>query len=563
MTPEQIALAQSHFAYANAPTPGADAAAFGNAPVPTPTATQNGSGPPLPYDVGTMPPAQNQTVAIGAGGQPGAPPQSAAQGSPAGVPQGSPPATGYPMAQTPAQAPAARGSGGGAGGGVDPYGTKAGQSLELRSMEDAKRAKEEEARAVIEKNDAVSIAQSAAASDQAERDRINAEHYKNVQNMHAGYLSKSQAMLDDLAKQRVDPNRFWANKDTGDRITYAIGGMLGGILQGMGRTSTNTFMDHINGLINRDIEMQKSDINSKDQAVRARGVQFEAMRNQFGDEQLADQHMRLQALETTKQRIDAMAARADNPITQARAAQAVAAVDGDIAKTKLSFSEAAAHAASAAASARTAAAQREFENRLKLRASEQADAKLGIEDKTANAAIIKASKEGKNTFVSTGPGKGYQSRNEITAAKETEGIAAADTAVSKIEQLIAQRQMLGKGGLIAGAAAKGIGYVNPLAGAMLTPNSYGATEALGNSLILDVNKAADSGILDKNNEAIVRSITGDATGISGLNDAKLLELKRHILERKAQYALSNGQNSSGGSSGALAPGEVPPGAIPK
>lgn len=108
-----------------------------------------------------------------------------------------------------------------------------------------------------------------------------------------------QAIKDDV--QKVDPDRFWNNKSTGQKISIGIGLMLGGIGSGL-TGGPNTAAQMINSAIDNDIQAQKLDIDSA----------------------MAKKSM---ALELVKMDLQRMAANRPDPVAQLQAAKLNAEID--------------------------------------------------------------------------------------------------------------------------------------------------------------------------------------------------------------------------------------------
>lgn len=89
---------------------------------------------------------------------------------------------------------------------------------------------------------------------------------------------------DYTAKATIDPNRFWSDKTTGQKVMAAIGVALGGV----GRLGgPNQALDYINNAINRDIDAQKADLDAKRGGIALQNNIFKDMMDQFQDDRAA------------------------------------------------------------------------------------------------------------------------------------------------------------------------------------------------------------------------------------------------------------------------------------
>lgn len=76
----------------------------------------------------------------------------------------------------------------------------------------------------------------------------------------------------ELAKQKVDPGRWWASRNTGQKIAGFIAAIVGGLAQSSSG-GRNVGLDMINAEIDRDIEAQKTNIaNGRADIMRRQGV---------------------------------------------------------------------------------------------------------------------------------------------------------------------------------------------------------------------------------------------------------------------------------------------------
>jgi hypothetical protein len=101
----------------------------------------------------------------------------------------------------------------------------------------------------------------------AERSRVVAQA-KDREAYTRSLEEQMQTLSDDVAKQKVDPDRWWKSQGTGDRIKYGVAslfGSLGSALQiaGGDRHAVNKVTEQINANIARDLDEQKREIEAK------------------------------------------------------------------------------------------------------------------------------------------------------------------------------------------------------------------------------------------------------------------------------------------------------------
>lgn len=120
-----------------------------------------------------------------------------------------------------------------------------------------------------------------------------------------GAFQKLEEFNASVAGQRVDQNRYWGAKSTGDKVFTLIGLALGSFGEG----SVNQSAKMINDAIGRDIDVQKSNILlGHDEASKRKGI-FDEMRSIFKDEQAADLASKVSYLELAKQNVDEISKR--------------------------------------------------------------------------------------------------------------------------------------------------------------------------------------------------------------------------------------------------------------
>lgn len=132
-----------------------------------------------------------------------------------------------------------------------------------------------------------------------------------------------QQKIDDYTKSStVDPNRYWANKTTGEKITAAIGIFLGGL----GRHGGNDALQIVQNAINRDIDAQKAAAVAKKDAIGLQNNIYQNMLSQFQDERSAEEATRLAMLNLTELRLKQQEALFKSPMIKAKAEQGIGAL---------------------------------------------------------------------------------------------------------------------------------------------------------------------------------------------------------------------------------------------
>lgn len=116
---------------------------------------------------------------------------------------------------------------------------------------------------------------------------------------------------------QIDPNRFWNNQSSGNRIMASVAvalGALGSAITG----GKNDALDVIQAQINRDIDAQKAELGQKNNLLS-----FNL--NRLGNMQAAENATRLQQMSVVQAQLQAAAAKSGNKLAQAKLNQALAA----------------------------------------------------------------------------------------------------------------------------------------------------------------------------------------------------------------------------------------------
>jgi hypothetical protein len=134
--------------------------------------------------------------------------------------------------------------------------------------------------------------------------------------------------MDGLAKQiqekKIDPNRLWNNKSTGDKIMSSIALVLGGI-GGALTGRDNAALKIMQSQIDADIDAQKADQTGKESL-------YQMALKKYGNEQDAYQAARLNANVILKSKLDALATKSNSKDVQSKAALMSAQIGAEASK---------------------------------------------------------------------------------------------------------------------------------------------------------------------------------------------------------------------------------------
>lgn len=196
-----------------------------------------------------------------------------------------------------------------------------------------------------------------AQAEQAQRD--SEEIKKTVGDYWAGTMK----LTDEIGSFKKDPNRIFKDQGIAGQITMAIGGALGGMLQGL-KGGPNEYLAHIDRMIDRDLEAQQAEQDNRKQQLSARGNTYQQLLQSSGDPVLAKETARGLMWESVKAMTKAQADRLGIPEVLAKSDILTNAVDQKQATTVSNVNQAAyqwaqkrVDAANAAAAAERKAAE--------------------------------------------------------------------------------------------------------------------------------------------------------------------------------------------------------------
>jgi hypothetical protein len=128
----------------------------------------------------------------------------------------------------------------------------------------------------------------------------------------------------------INPNRFWEDKSTGQRVGLAISVMLGALGQGLMRSQSNPVIGMIDKAIDKDIDAQKAAYENKKQQASDSFNMYKFYMNKYQDADKATAATKIQMLELQKNELITRASAVNTPIAKANADKAVASFDAQI-----------------------------------------------------------------------------------------------------------------------------------------------------------------------------------------------------------------------------------------
>ncbi len=148
-------------------------------------------------------------------------------------------------------------------------------------------------------------------------------------------LSEEQTKYDKAAQSylsaKIDPNRFYKNQTTAQKIGTAISLFLSGA------AGSNAGMQLLNNAIDRDIDAQKGEISTKRDIMANRRSVYQDMLDKFKDQRSAIQATKLVNLQLAELQLKQQLARAQGTRAYAEGLKGLATLQAGMAKTAKEF----------------------------------------------------------------------------------------------------------------------------------------------------------------------------------------------------------------------------------
>lgn len=159
---------------------------------------------------------------------------------------------------------------------------------------------------------------------------IERQQQANIQSAQDHWLTTNAEMqknigaaLQDVKDGHINPNHYQESLSTGQRVTQAIGLLLGGFQGGFNRTGVNPAAQWVAGQINRDIDAQKVNLSNKETV-------YHGFLDQYKNAAVADQMARATQLGIYASKIREAGAKAGTPMAKANADIAASELERNI-----------------------------------------------------------------------------------------------------------------------------------------------------------------------------------------------------------------------------------------
>lgn len=174
---------------------------------------------------------------------------------------------------------------------------------------------------------AEAAAQGALGQEQAAVYAKRAEEMQNLAQSTQKHLNdlanEGNAIMSDMRKGHIDPNKFWNEKSNMGKAAGIIGLILGGIGGGL-TGGKNPALEMLHSQIDRDVDAQKADMQNKNNLMHA-------LNQQFGNTRDAAIMMKALYADAYSDKIAEAAAKSADPIAKARAQQMIGQIHASVA----------------------------------------------------------------------------------------------------------------------------------------------------------------------------------------------------------------------------------------
>ncbi len=170
------------------------------------------------------------------------------------------------------------------------------------------------------------------AQEDAAAIRRQQDEAQRLESWMADKNAKLQVKMDEVASQKVDPNRFWSNKTTGEKIMAGIALALGAAGSGGNRAA-----GIINKAIEDDISLQKYAIDEQRKSLAGEKSLVNEMYDVYKDKSAATAAARIAGLNNAQMVLSAMGAKYTGREAKANAMALSADIEAQKQKAMLEF----------------------------------------------------------------------------------------------------------------------------------------------------------------------------------------------------------------------------------
>jgi len=196
--------------------------------------------------------------------------------------------------------------------------TRVSGMMDLPSPEGWVNAVKDQQRAIQEGVNAEQEGQSLVADmyEKASRDISDAQTaLKDLEVKRQEEMNKQIERLEELKSQKINPNQYWENAETGTKIALVIASIAGGMAQAINGTP-NAALNSLNTLISRDINAQKENLRK---GISIQGSLLDISLKKFQNEEQAILASKILASERIQNQLKGVQARTNSQLVKNQA----------------------------------------------------------------------------------------------------------------------------------------------------------------------------------------------------------------------------------------------------
>lgn len=141
--------------------------------------------------------------------------------------------------------------------------------------------------------------------------------------------------IDNYSQQKIDPNRFWNSKSTGDKVLAGIGMFLGSF----GTSNSNLVVDQMNNAIKQDIQAQAQDLQTQGTALKGKQSVYSDMFNLYKNKEAAMAASQVAVMNQAQMQLQGMSSMYSGPEAQGKALELSGKIDAEKQQAKMALNQ--------------------------------------------------------------------------------------------------------------------------------------------------------------------------------------------------------------------------------
>lgn len=174
----------------------------------------------------------------------------------------------------------------------------------------------------------------------AEIDSENAERMEDdIARVDEAY-SQYEDANNDLGELKIDRDRWWNNRSTGQKIAAALSLMISGYQAGMQGRGLSPMVGMINKAIEQDIRAQVADFSIKEKSVAKKKTLLGHYQDKLGNNEKAVAALKMRAFEDAVSQVRLANAKQKGPLAKLQGEQALVQLEAELEMNKQKYAKA-------------------------------------------------------------------------------------------------------------------------------------------------------------------------------------------------------------------------------